>query len=157
MEEILFRGKRVDNGEWVEGDLLQNIDATKIREQEKEIRRIAKSFEVSVKTVGQFTGLYDKNGKMIFEDDIVKFNNQIFEVVFETGCFGLGCHDDINYKKIEKDIGKLNNYLGCYNDKFISLWEIVWNFNSIEHHIEQVEIIGNIHDNPELLGGEDEI
>ena len=74
MREILFRGKRVDNGEWIQGDLLQNVDSIKIREQEKAIKMIAKSFEVSTETLGQFTGRCDNKGKKIFEGDIVKMD-----------------------------------------------------------------------------------
>lgn len=130
MREILFRGKRTDNGEWVEGDLIQNVDCLKIREQEKSIRKIAKSYEIDLETVGQFTGLLDKNGKKIFEGDIVLglflFDMSINAVVkFRDGAFGL-----------EWRRGEIIEF-----NAFTSLCNITY------------EIIGNIYDNPELLEG----
>ena len=95
--EILFRGfcpskngKQIITldgedirGEWIYGDLIQNIDCVKIREREADINRIAKSYVVIPETVGQFTGLTDKNGKKIFEHDRVKYKDgDIAEVIF---------------------------------------------------------------------------
>lgn len=130
MREILFRGKRTDNGEWIYGDLIQNVDCLKIREQEKSIKKIAKSYEVDPETVGQCTGLCDKNGKKIFEGDIVLglflFDISINAIVrFRDGAFGLEWHR-----------GEIIEF-----NAFTSLCNITY------------EIIGNIYDNPELLEG----
>lgn len=67
MRVYKFRGKRKDNGEWVYGDLLHNIDCVKIREWEVDVNQIPKSYVVDEKTVEQFTELYDKNGREIYQ------------------------------------------------------------------------------------------
>ena len=124
MREILFRGKRKDNGEWIYGDLLKNIDCIKIREREKDITRIAKSYEVIPETVGQYTGLKDKNGNEIYEGDIV------------TGLFN---HTDITGHIVYgSDATFFIERKGLYG---IGL-------NNAE---DWLEVVGNIHDNKELL------
>ena len=97
MREILFRGKRLDNGEWVEGLLSQ---ATVIAEDKAAYvattidEVVEKPFdgcwhEVDPATVGQFTGLLDKNGKRIFEGDVVSTGKEKRVVRFRNGAFEL--------------------------------------------------------------------
>ena len=133
MREILFRGKRTNNGEWVYGDLIQNVDCLKIREQEKSIKKIAKSYEVDRDTVGQFTGLCDKNGKKIFEGDIHKYLDYVF--VIEFGEF---IEMRTDYSLVGWHMRRAKT-IACVS------------FDGTEN--EYANIIGNIYDNPELLEG----
>lgn len=134
MREIIFRGKRSDTGEWIYGDLLHNVDAVKIREQEQGIQRVAKSFVVILETVGQYTGMKDKNGVMIFENDIVIIGgNKSFPTMIEFLSGSWQC------VRKYTDKGRENEY-------------------SYLHRLEydnpnQYEVIGNRFDNPELLKG----
>lgn len=126
-ERYLFRGKREDNNEWVTGDLMQWSDGT-IRICVESGVDEKTTVTVIPETVGQCTGLKDKNGKLIYEGDIVKglfnFGLEIMSVcTFKDGAFGLTAKQ-----------------CGAYHfSAFTSMCNV------------QYEVIGNIRDNPELL------
>ena len=127
MREILFRGKDI-KGNWYEGLLAHNISKDEWYISNK--AGISTAYQVRPETIGQFTGLTDKNGVKIFEGDIVRYGDTIHKVVFEqrngTAYFGLV------YSPIE------TLPFGHYQD------------------LQQLEVIGNIYDNPELIGGADD-
>lgn len=120
MREILFRGKRKDNGEWVYGDLTHSI--YKIRDTC--VGRYGSEIgmhQVDPATVGQYTGLTDKNGKRIFEGDVVAYPDYgNLAVVWDDGTFQL-----------------------MYADTFYDLLDCGTSGMCI--------VIGNTRDNPELL------
>ena len=152
MKEILFRGKRIDNGEWVYG-LLCRVGDTYANIVEKSTEVMC---TVLTNTIGQSTGLTDKNGKKIFEGNIVRlFDISVGEIVQECGAFGIGCRKQIDYDYLASEIapvtGSNNTPMFCYNDNFVSLLELWWNYNEEGDEISVIEVIGNIHDNPELL------
>ena len=121
--EILFRGKRVDTGEWVEGSLIGNdVIVGKIVEFEEDYFCTEFWYKVDPETVGQFTGMTDKKGKKLFEGDVYSMGekNILYVVIFDKSQF------------IGKQVG--NRSLA-----------------GLEYWKSDIEIIGNIHDNPELL------
>lgn len=137
MREILFRGKRVDNGEWVEGYFGIKGKGTDLEKcfivRDTFLNTSGYPFyfediEVVQETVGQFTGLLDINGKKIFEHDIVSW----------TSCnpFSLG-------EKRTCEVNYVEARFWCYGSVGVYLAELMSN--------ERIDVIGNIHDNPELL------
>lgn len=140
MREILFRGKRVDNGEWIEGYYVKACHHW----HEHGIHEdwivsgassnggwfvIHERRAVDPSTVGQYTGLTDKNGKRIFEGDIVRCVARIDEtncvVIFEEGEFRL------------------------VSEKWYKTYVTGGGYHALRCF--QKEVIGNIHDNPELM------
>lgn len=127
--EILFRGKRVDNGEWVYGDLLTPTDIMDIWEISENTGMGAR-YEVESETVGQFTGLTDKNGNKIFEGDIVKY-------------YGI-CKPIIGVVKIcEEDFSGLYGICVAFSDG---------SGTSLLKSKIDCQVVGTISDNPELIG-----
>ena len=130
MRDILFRGKRVENDEWVYGDLIHEPWASCIQVMEKDNINTFKRTKYSVhkETVGQYTGLTDKNGVKIFEGDVLTLDG-------EDGFFVLEFQEDTARFVMS-------------GDSIVVDFDNFWSY--------EVEVIGNIHDNKELLeeGGE---
>ena len=128
MREILFRDKRTDNGEWVYGNLVRGCDKKYAYIVEFGNEELCRNYvDVHPETVGQYTGLADKNGTKIFEGDIVK-----------RFWFGKMCIYQIDY-----DNG-LASFIGRAGMKFTAFY----------YDSEEFEVVGNIYDNPELLEGD---
>lgn len=112
--------------------------------------------EVIPETVGQYTGLVDNNDIMIFEDDVVKFLGHKGKITFDCGAFGVYVPERIDHdylaSEIETITGCNNSPCFCYNDYFISLWELIWNYNDEFECCNVLDVVGNIYSNPELLG-----
>lgn len=153
--EILFRGKRMNNGEWVEGSLLVYADGGCLICCESCEANCLKRLAVDPATVGQYTGLKDKNGRRIFEGDIVR---ETFEGTSEKPDVDFGYYDEdfYGYK-----IGKVS-FSGTGTHIISSRGELWVNGEKVEEYkptrrrriaAYRCEVIGNIHDNPELLEG----
>ena len=156
MREILFRGKRVDGAfgdKWIEGSLWNNYGEVKILSALSAI-----GYEVIPETVGQYTGLTDKNGKKIFEGDIIRYSDSgEYEMYLES----LECpeeYDGINFENMwtidEVVYGIAINYPAFDLNRHD--WEVNGLSNLSESGCYFYEVIGNIHDNPELLKEGDE-
>lgn len=134
MREILFRGKRKKDGEWVYGNYAVADNNGK---QHFIFQNKAFEFEVDPETVGQYTGLTDKNGKKIFEGDIVTYEDA--EADYE------GYHDNVFFNRGEVRISAWDGI--CFtNRQTIDMNDLYESETMVD-----CEIIGNIHDNPELL------
>ena len=134
--KIKFRGMSTDNGEWIYGFYCAHIDPSKV-ENEFNIHSIYEGIKirpmvnVNSETIGQFTGIYDKNEKEIYEGDILNvFNNKMQE--YEQGevvMSGLGCW---------------SLCIKQYNLN-VPIFEFMDNNLSLVHSTNKIEIIGNIH------------
>lgn len=163
MREILFRGKRKDNGEWVYwncyGDFCREsgkrtkVIITRASGESYYYHPYQITSMIRPETIGQYTGLKDKNGKRIFEGDIFKFPDEVWKSYY-TSC---GTEYD-SYEVENYGVLGFNKDMGCFD--FV---KYKYNENSVEadlhdnHEIEfsdfvsSLEVIGNIHDNTELL------
>ena len=138
MREILFRAKRIDNGEWVEGYLVRGnrtyiitLEAANYMVVSLSCMASVQFVEVIPETVGQFTGLTDKNGTKIFEGDIVISHS----------------------RSVDENDGPAQIEWDEDTARFIIVWNtLLADFDNFYSH--DLEVVGNIHDNPELLESE---
>lgn len=159
-DRYLFKAKSLDNGEWVQGCYIYNIDRDGNESLNKFAHRIqplyanAYAEPIDPSTICRCPGLKDKNDKLIWENDIVDFLGHKGTVKYECGCFGIAFKQIIDWEEIASYImpitGCENTLYACENDNFISLWEIYWNFNDEDDLVNTVEVIGNVFDNPEF-------
>lgn len=131
MREILFRGLRTDGEGWVYGYYLPTFTGiAKIAVTYDHITGTIEAYEVIPETVGQYTGLKDKNGKEIYEGDVLG-----------------GCNGSVNGQGWGWE-----NYTVKYRDNGQHNVPIDWGSEKNWDNTHWFEVIGNIHENPELLG-----
>lgn len=128
MRTIKFRGKTIFDDKWVYGDLhiLSKYPHIHLSPFEKET--------IDTSTIGQFTGLTDKYGKEIYEGDIVRFKHQVENI-------GVVIWDDINPCMC----------IEYHDPRFKTSTN--WEYDFVKCGCMEIEVIGNIHDNPELMEG----
>lgn len=168
--EILFKAKRIDNGEWVMGgSIIQFLDdgvrsfympqfnekcICKHDEVTDDILEFQNTrfYKVDGATICQYTGLTDKNGNKIWENDIVSFTHSKLKDVNCDNAFGIPNFQTVKYQR---------NYVIEFVDTFCT-YGLRFRNGSIHFpckcstcKMHDVKVIGNIFDNPELLGGAD--
>lgn len=148
MREILFRGKRVDNGEWVYGYLHQDTISSSngtylalVISEHTDVLFGGVWYEVIPETVGQYTGLTDKNDTKIFDGDIVTapYLDPIFSSPWNKG------------NPTENTVVKYDN--GMFYIEYIESKRKITLFGLLDGE-KEAKIIGNIHDNPALIESE---
>lgn len=142
--EIKFRGKRIDNGEWIVGNLIgTDVIVGDIVEWDDEYFCTEFWLKVDHETVGQYTGVKDRNGKEIYEGDVIPTHNQNNVVEYDRGSFVVkGLHED----KYERTYAHLIHYL-------IDVTIPDMDGSKYDGVTTSLEVIGNIYDNPDLLEG----
>ena len=152
MREIKFRAKRIDNGEWISGDLHLHTPLPHIHST------LGDNAKIDTDTIGQFTGLLDKNGKEIYEGDVLvicEYENMLNGIACETSECELFTLDEIK-GELRQQYKSVIHYEDCtlfaseQDGCDIYLASLAGDMRK-SYPIFEYEVIGNIHDNPELL------
>lgn len=138
MREILFKGKRKDNGEWIEGSLITSINRAWISSEKTDPQRLRsisntdaiwRAIEIIPDTICRFTGRCDKNGKRIWENDILMAH------------LDESYPEDVTYETVEWGMaGWVTRESGSTDRQYLDKFDL-----------EHFEVVGNIFDNKELL------
>lgn len=160
MREYEFRGKDLDTGNWVYGDLHTLCDKPHIHTEHTHYPFAGKRVFVDPETIGQYTGLKDKNGKKIYEGDILRVieweNILMFEWSDDPNRFDLFTLDEIKGKKRKEYTSAVFWDEGGFcigsspGDKDVPLCCLFGDMKR-SSPIFEFEIVGNVYDNPELL------
>lgn len=146
MRTIKFRGKDIDTGEWIYGHFFQRLGHYPAIVEPRPRDGKVMYYEIAVEdtTVGQFTGLYDKNGKEIYEGDILRGEHYPFKN-----------NSVYDYYIVIEELNDRHNYIApvCRQSAISRIAGIRDGFKRDYSELEKLEIIGNIPDNPELLKG----
>ena len=157
--EILFRGKRTDNGKWVYGffngqSILEyRNDKGIITRADKNTHAIMRPYPIDIETLGQYTSLTDKNGKKIFEGDIFKFKDEVWESCYTSCGTEYDSWEVENYGVVgfDEDTGRFDFIEYKYNENSVEA-DLHENHDiEFSDFVDTLEVIGNIYDNPELL------
>ncbi len=153
MREILFRGKRIDNGKWVQGYYIETLRYNNLHW----IWGGKEHIKIIPETVGQYTGLTDKNGKKIFEGDILRYfvwgSYECFAVV-RIGEYGQdGSGDEYPAIKVCGVYAEVKRYCPLIKEDGDCFPEYLKKSSLLEIGKDVFELVGNIYDNPELLKG----
>lgn len=148
-DRYLYKAKRVDNGEWVVGYLyrLSENNPPFIM-----LRKYGESYEVDENTICQCTGLKDKNGNLIWENDIVKKGfyidyDSVYQEEHVTSVISKEYVGTVKFECFAWIVETFNDQIKC----ILPIYEL----SEHSEDIKYFEVVGNIFDNPELLGGND--
>lgn len=156
MREIKLRGKSLTDNNWVYGSLINNCGSpfivNGVIEANSEYIALENWMPVDSETVGQYTGLKDKNGVEIYERDIIKLHQFLFdgfsEVEKELTAEVVYQEDTCSFALNRMDNKNIKGYMGFEDDEEVGPLPIFL-FHGI--HEESFTVIGNIYENPELL------
>lgn len=142
-DRYLFKAKRADNGEWVTGYYTKSIVNGSVFGYIRE-SIFGTDIKIMLNTLCQYTGLNDKNGKLIWENDVVKKH---FYSIYDD-C--VNSEEYIGVVKLKDFAWVVDSFKGEYKCE-IPIFEVM----SYSEDVKHFEVIGNIFDNPELLESED--
>lgn len=167
MREIEFKGKRIEDGKWIYG-YYWYVEEHYANHIENKLHFIKSKnngidYGIDIETLGQYTGLTDKNGTKIFEGDIVEFETNVNCITSELKPYWKDCYEKQYalgngtwWVRKDQAIVQWNSKDGMWDLKVYNNGRYKRKSKLFTYRESDYVVVGNIHDNPELLGGSDE-